>query len=71
MSINILIVHVLSDKREVGIEIEILKSSSNHRSQITSIVTRSIARNLASTLEDETATCFLAFQAMSELTRKI
>jgi hypothetical protein len=38
-------------KRGVGIETETPKSSSNHRSQITSAITRVIARNLASALE--------------------
>jgi Tol biopolymer transport system component len=54
--------HVLSDKREVDIERETPKSISNHRSQVTSAVTRTIAHNSASALERETATCFLVFQ---------
>jgi sRNA-binding carbon storage regulator CsrA len=47
----ILIAPVLSDKRGVGIEIETPKSSSNHRSEVTSDVTKAIARNSASALE--------------------
>jgi hypothetical protein len=57
-------------KRGVGIETETPKSSSNHRSQVTSAVTRVIAHNLASVLERETIICFLVFQAMREPPRK-
>jgi hypothetical protein len=46
-----LIAHVLSDKRGVDIEKETPKSSSNHRSQVTSAVTRVIAHNSAYALE--------------------
>jgi hypothetical protein len=41
-----------------------------YSSQVTSAVTRAIARNLASALEQETATCYLVFQAIREPPRK-
>jgi hypothetical protein len=47
----ILIALILSKKRGVGIETETPKSSSNHRSQVISAVTRDVARNSASALE--------------------
>jgi hypothetical protein len=47
----ILIALILSKKRGVGIETETPKSSSNHRSQVISVVTRDVARNSASALE--------------------
>jgi hypothetical protein len=41
----------LSDKRGVDIETETPKSSSNHRSHVTSVVIRAIAQNSASALK--------------------
>lgn len=61
-----LIAHVLSDKRGVGVVEETPKSSSNQRSQVTSAVKKAMARNSASVLERETAVCFSVFQAMRE-----
>jgi hypothetical protein len=48
---TMLIAHVLLDKRGVGIEIEIPKSSSNHRNQVTSAVTKDISLNSTFALE--------------------
>jgi hypothetical protein len=61
----------MSNKRGVDIETETSKFLSNHRSQVTSAITRVIARNSASALKRETATCFLVFQAMMEPQKNI
>jgi hypothetical protein len=65
------ITSVLSDKIGVDIEKETSKSLSNHCSQVTSTVTRTIAHNSASALKQEIVIYFLVFQAMREPPRKI
>jgi hypothetical protein len=57
----ILITHVLSDKRVVGVVTETPKFASNHTNHVTSAVQRAIACNLASALEQETMVCFFIF----------
>jgi hypothetical protein len=61
---------MLSEKRGVGVVIGTPRSSRSHHSQVTSVVTVAIARNSASTLEQETTICFLVFQAIKEELRK-
>jgi hypothetical protein len=65
-----LIAPVLSEERGVGAVVETPKSSRSHRNQVTSAVSAAIALNSASALEQETAVCFLVFQAIKEEPRK-
>ena len=61
---------VLSECTGVEVEKATPKLARSHRSQVTSAVTQAKARSSASALEQETAVCFLVFQAIKEEPRK-